>query len=327
MVIKDLLVTSREFDKSKRDYLLDTKEFDFGVMNCNFQYVQTQLSLAGVPRPYVTSVSMTDWALRQVCLKLEGHPPSDYMKRCPSMLRAYNLNDWRIRTDRRMLVRIDGEKARAFLSEKYSAIGNTTVLELADEMLVDVPYELYDSVITPDVTHVRILIADHPGGNYRIGCYISNGEIGNMMIRVLPLVQRTTCKNSVIFADGGFIQRHLAVSYPFLRGAIKEHIGQALNMSVTYVGMMVEAELKHIPDIKDVINRICYENGFSQNVHDDIMRGTEGQSTVMAVANGLSFAAHGVENPDESAHLELMAGLFLTNREHVLEGVGASIEE
>jgi hypothetical protein len=335
MKIKELIETSKEYDKSKKDYLLDTKEFEFNRLNSNWEHTQLQMVIKAselgsswaAEDHLKTSVSMTDWALRQLCQKLEGHPPTDYMLRCPPDLRAANLNRWREKTERKMLVRLDGEHARAFLSEKYSAVGNTSVLEIADEMLGDVPHEMYDTWIGPDGCHVRILVADHAGGHYKIGAYISNGEIGNTMIRVLPLVQRTSCKNSVIFGDGGFWQRHINVSYPFIRGAMKEHLGQAFNLSVTYVGKLVEAEMEKIPDIKDVINRICINYDFSQNVRDDIMRGTEGQDTAMAVTNGLSFAAKGVQSPDEAAHMEIIAGLFITDRKRVLVGIDEGMEE
>lgn len=259
-------------------------------------------------------VPMSDWAMRQVCDKL-GPPPFKYIRQCPPDLQSVNLDHWRklVPEDKNWLVRLDDGRVRGVLSSEYVPVSNTWVLESLLEMINEgvqggMPYKLVHPVLDANTLQLRVVVADAKKENYAIGFYLTNGEIGNCQVKVLPMIQRTSCTNSLVFALGGFFQRHFHVSLPFLKGAIKEKIGQAIGLAASYLDKVVEAEMMAIPSIADTVAGICDTYGLNQQIHDLILVGTEGQQTIGGVANGLSFAAQRVEDVLLRERMEMMAG-------------------
>jgi len=301
--LSELIDLSTELDQNKADYLARVGDIDFDD--------QARIVVPDNLFNASTPLELTDWALHQVCEKL-GPPPYDYMKRCPLSLRAYNLNHWRANGNgKTWFVRAYGEKARAVLTPDYTPVLSTKVLEMTQELLGTTPYRLVRPYVDADTLHVKISVADTKGDNYAIGAYIGNGEIGNYMLRIFPFLQRHSCTNSIIYQEGGFEQRHFHVTPAFIWGALKEKIGQAIGMATEMLDHIVRAEAENIPDLAHVIANLCKDKGLSQPVHDLILIGSESQNTRFGLVNGLSFAAHHMEDVDLAIRLESMAGAIL----------------
>lgn len=300
-----LIEMSRKYDQEKTDFLVETNRICYDQNTCEM-YVPAGLLNGVMP------LTPTDWALQQLCTKL-GPPPFKYMLQCPGHLRANNLDYWTRRQpdDKKWLIRAHGNAARAVLSDKYSPISNTKMLEVTQEVLGDTPYTLITPHLDADTLHLKVRLASDDG-NYGIGVYVGNGEIGNRAVRVLPFIQRNACVNSIIYPEGGFIQRHIHVSIAFIWGAVKEKLGQAFGVATEMVEKMVKAEMEQIPDLRDVIRGIVKQKGLSQEVQDNIFIGTEGEKTRAGLVNGISYAAsHGDLGIEAQINLETMAGAVL----------------
>jgi hypothetical protein len=301
--LSDLIEQSTRLDQDKADYLA-------GIADITFDQ-QARIVIPDSLFNAVTPLEMTDWALRQACEKL-GPPPAEYMRVCPPPLRATNLNHWRESGNgKSWFVRADGDKARAVLTQEYTPVANTRVLEMTQELLGNTPYNLVHPFLDADTLHVKISVADTKDGHYAVGAYIGNGEIGNHAVRVWPFIQRHACTNSILYTDGGFEQRHYKVTPAFIFGALKEKIGQAIGMASEMLDQIVRAEAEHIPDLADVIADLCKQKGLSQPVHDLILIGTEGNKTRFGLVNGLSFAAHQIDDIEHTIELEALAGAVL----------------
>ncbi|MCA8939126.1 MAG: hypothetical protein KDB07_04935, partial [Planctomycetes bacterium] len=66
---------------------------------------------------------LKDTALAQLAAKL--NVPASYLRRCPPELLAQNINHWLQQDDNReLLLRCDGDQARAVLSPRYQRVDN-----------------------------------------------------------------------------------------------------------------------------------------------------------------------------------------------------------
>ncbi|MCB0021028.1 MAG: hypothetical protein KDE09_24700 [Anaerolineales bacterium] len=272
------------------------------------------------------SLPLTPWARYQICQRL--NIPYRYLKRCPGFVQAQNFNYWQrqLPADKQWLIRSYAGRARAVLSDQYSIVNNSTVLQTIQELLANVDFELVRPYLDVDQLHLKLTTNQTHDGNYRIGCYVSNNEIGGGAIIVAPFVQRTICTNSIIHVDGGVRRAHFRLQPGFLRALLKHEIGSALQASSQMLDNIVAAEAENIPDIGDIVADIGKRKGFSNQIQADILMGTEGARTRMGLVNGLSFAAHASEDlPVETRlGLEILAGALLQTEKPVRQVVGAT---
>jgi hypothetical protein len=302
MNLDQLLEQSNQFDQDKNDYITSTDELTF---------FQDKMMIADSLFNAGLTLGINDNALQQICNKL-GPPPFSYMKACPNDLRADNLNYWRSQLGKNWLVRTYQDNARAVLSTEYTPIMNTRVIEMVRDIIGNTPYRIARPYVDPDTLHIRILVADDQGGRHAVGAYVGNGETGQQQVRVAPLIQRTSCDNSIIMVAQGWAQRHIYVSPAYIHGSIKEHLGQALKIATDTLNNVVEAEMDNIPNFGDVVTAIAKDKGLLE-YRDLIIMGSETDQTRMGLVNGLSFAARDAEQ-EHAIVMESLAGEYLTNR-------------
>lgn len=304
MNLDQMVAKSEKFDESKIDYVEDVNKIEFNPMTGAIQ----------IPTPFgpKAEAEMTDWSLGQICQKLGGIPKK-YMDKCPSVLRAINLGWWAKQSREKWLVRTHENKARAVLSAGYVVISNTSILHKVSNLLMGKDIDLIDPYISPDVLHVKIAMADNE--HYRVGVYVGNGEIGNRQVCIRPFFQRTSCTNSITFRRGGFEHRHIHSTDSYLYGAIQENVGQSLRLADEYLDRFVKAEMDKIPQIGDVIDRLCKSKGYSKVTRDNVLIGTEGMNSRMGLVNAFSYAAHaGGLGIKEQTDMEEFAGELLFAR-------------
>lgn len=236
-------------------------------------------------------------------------------------------SDPRPRSSSKWFIRANGETARAILSERYAPIPNTDVLKATQEIIGALDHELIRPVVTPDNIYVKIKIADvdprtlpfvdeDEKNNYGVGIMVSNDEIGKGSLRAIPMIQRTSCKNSFVLRRNEFAleMRHQYYSPGLMRGRLQDAIGRALKVGMDTMNDIHEAMKTNIPNIADVLDQIGAKYRLSSEVVDAAKIGTEGQRTRMGVVNGLSFAAHSARQitDDTREMLEGIAGEALT---------------
>ena len=147
------------------------------------------------------STESYDWqpqAFSLVCSKLRT--PASFMERCPTWLRAQNMNTFLRRDpDREFLVRLDGTEARAILSPRYKPVSNVSLVEALYSELGNVilraevdPLQMILQVVTDRGQEIS------PGDRVHGGCQVGNSEVGFRCIGVQSWALRVLCLNGLL---------------------------------------------------------------------------------------------------------------------------------
>lgn len=285
--------------------------------------------------------TLTDHALRHVFAKLspavygKGSAkvlPFDYLTAIPRDLLAQNLNRHLTNGNgSRWLIRTNGAQVRAILDGSYPGganenrdFENTQYLKIVQSFIDEQP-ELYPDLklirpfVSADEMGIKISwrdvnpLRDDDGGSYGIGTFIGNSEIGTGKLKILPLVQRTSCENSIIYnRDNGveFIHRG---SFAGMRTQFKAAIGKVLHAAADVLDKFIEAESEQIPDFDAVLSGLALQHAWSEPLKMSVAIGTEGRQTRAGIVNGVTYAAHGAYVPDplKSIEMEMLGGELL----------------
>lgn len=271
-------------------------------------------------------------AFRQVCSKLgaavwaakaQRSLPVEFLLAMPENITAMNLN-WATETyaalfpKRKWLWReyhtepqegVITPNIRAVMDGMYPAITNTELLRSADQMIAGGDYKLVRPHLTPDELNVRVALRD-VGENYAVGVYIGNSEIGTSKIRILPFIQRHSCKNSIVSVDGGVELVHRGDIHA-LRVQLTAAMAQALHATGDMLEKMIAAEKELVPNFQDVLRGLSLQHNWSEALSTAVILGTEGQATRAGVVNGITYAAHKVLEGTEQADMEILGGSIL----------------
>ena len=245
--------------------------------------------------------------------------PVAYLDRCSTELKAANLEYWAKTLKKGWRVRGHDKACRAILNKDYEPINTSEILESLIEFTGEIPHAISEAYLERDDFHLRLNFTETEvkGDNYAVGVYFGNGQVGNRAFRVLPFIQRGVCTNTTQWKDGGFVMSHIRASAAFLKGVIKEKIGQVFGASNELLNRLVEAEMRHIPDPASEIARICKAHGLSQTIYAEALMGAEKMHTGLGIMHGLSYAAHSAKNITEQIKLEELAGAYLVHPESV----------
>lgn len=328
MNIEQLLHESQLQDETKVDLKAPASHLWFNEFAQIEQYhhIRRDEQVSG---PYM----LTDWAHRQLFQKLgptvfKGQKgkslPGDYLMALDPSYRAYLLNkhmesfkgrDWFVRTN--------GEHCRAILSEGYADISNTSLLDLLAKVTEaeGIDHNLHASSVTPDGLNVKIIWRniEVPGldpssgnGNWGVGVYIGNGEIGNKKLRMLPYIQRHSCSNSLMVDNdkGGLEFSHVGSPHTKMT-LIKAKMIEVLPIAAQLIETMIQADAEKLPSFHDVLNGISLQYNWNDDFKLRVGTGTEGRETRAGIVNGITFAAQSIADPDARADTEIMAGRIL----------------
>lgn len=317
--IQDLLDQSIEQDTHKADYRGTAKEFKFD-----------EASKLITPTPHTPGLAPTPWAWSQTFKRLgpvvfgrDKTLPADYLLALRPEQRAELLNDHIQHTDQKWLVRSYDDTARAVLSDRYvTSFDNTALLDILNQISAGTEQEhkiTRTTSVTPDSLNVRIIWkdvqvqSDNPRNkDWGIGVYIRNGEIGNRKGGVYPLIQRHSCQNSIIVdaSQTGYEFWHLGNPTSKLT-LVKAAITDVLPFAAKLLDDMIKADAKQIPDFADTIAGLCKQYNWTDATKAEIAIGSEGRDTKAGLVNGITFAAHRVEDPNAKAELEAAGGAIL----------------
>ena len=330
--IDNLLEESLEQDQHKADYKGPAKEFKFDDLSRIVPAAGPLFGkdISGKP------LEATPWAYSQIFSKLgttlfgkaSKSLPSDYLLALRPEQRAALLNDHLQYTKGGWLVRSFDDSARAVLSDRYTTIDNSALLDIINRVSqgTEQPHKLTpNSSVTPDSLNCRIIwknieTGDNSKGNgsWGIGTYIRNGETGNRRGGILPLIQRHSCQNSIIVdsSTSGYEFLHLGSQDAKLT-LVKAAIADVLPFAAKLLDDLIKADGEKIPDFTDVIAGICKQYKWGEDLKSKLILGSEGQDTKLGLINGVTALSHAVEDPDLKADFEIAGGAILLTPDSV----------
>ena len=323
----ELIATSQDFDERKSDYgPRQVDDFYFG------DFDQPRVSLI-VPEDLfggATQLQPTDWAFSQVCRRLGSTVygigshrslPRDYMLAQPQTWCAEQLNHWikLLPQNRKWFVRAIDDECRAVLTDRYASVDVTDTLKWVQAAIdskggID-GVELHNPVVTPDALHLQVLwpTIETDEGAYKIGGYFRTGEIGNYRVQAFPLIQRTSCYNSIVVPADSFTFEHIHSGNPhIIKRLFVDAIFMVLQGAAEMLEKLMEAQDAAIPDYSSFVTELCQNYGWQKETRDAILMGAEGHESLFGVVNGISAAAQNF-GQDERAEMEIIAGKVLLN--------------
>lgn len=312
-------------------YAFDQDKADFNGQPAAFKFNEkADMQVPGTLFGGVPPMPMSEWATRQLFQKLGSAVfgkgsnkslPYDYMMALLPEHRAYLLNQ-HVKTvpaeSDNWFVRSYQSTVRAVLSKGYTNIGNTELLELADQVIKQNPsaeLTLVRPHLTPNTLHLKVVwknVNVGKDGDYGLGVYIGNGEIGNRRLSIFPMIQRHSCTNSIIIdSDRGaeFIHRGSRESKMVI---LRATIAEVFPVAAEWLNKMILADGEKIPHFSDVIAGLAKEYGWSDRAAMNVAVGTEAHETRAGLVNGITYAAHSSElSSDDQADMEILGGRIL----------------
>lgn len=307
-----LAARSKEYDGQKEDWTVPTRSIKYEAPEIEFQLDMLEGTINRQCR-------LTDWAYSQMMARLGKYAwgrsrslPIDYHRVLPPYLSSQIINHYLQAAREIWLVRNHGQSCRAILSDRYGAVQNSDVLGFMVQIFEQdqtINGKLNrSSSVGPDSIHVKAIIQDVSGTNYGMGVYVSNNEIGGGSLKALPYIQRHSCENSIIYKyDSGVEYRHygdMRMKVFSLRASMLE----AFQASAQVMERIMEAEQEALPKFGDIVLGMAQKFNWSEKFRDEVLIGTENNRTRMGLVNGISWAAKSVENEDDRAAIEMLAG-------------------
>lgn len=313
--IAPLLERANAFAAHKHDTIADSSKLSFAVEDSAARLI--------VPGGFGSlSLGLEDRALGQMGDRLARHfwgtagrvMPRDFYRQLFGSFPEHfsNLtNDLLGKMDGKLLVRGYDNDARAILSDKYATLDNVDILQMADEVLAGIPFKVVESGkyyskndgIQRDEMGLRIMVktikTDDDKSPYGLGVMIRNGETGEGASEVRPLVWRHSCFNSIVFKqskDGE--QQGLRLTHLGSKGAKLNLLASAVfeALPMAEAGLVKFLETKRIEiDLAAVISKLGEDQGWSEEISNQVLIGSEGSQSVYGLVNGLTFAAHEVD--------------------------------
>jgi hypothetical protein len=323
--IDTILEQARALDLDKADFYGQPESFTFDK---NANMVVPGTLFGGVP-----PMPMSEWATRQLYQKLgpavfgkgsNKSLPNDYLTALLPDRRATLLND-HVKTlpvgSDGWFVRSYKGEIRAVLSKGYTNIGNTELVEIAEEVVRQNPSSEFSLVrpnLTPDTLHLKMIWKnvnpnpDRKDGGWGIGVYIGNGEIGNRRLSVFPMLQRHSCTNSIIVESERGVEFIHRGSRDSKMAILKAIIAELFPIAADALNKMIKADSEKIPQFTDVLSGLAKQYGWSDVVTTNVAVGTEGRDTRAGLINGITFAAHSSNlSQDDQADMEILGGRIL----------------
>lgn len=331
-MLDKLIHDSVRFDLDKADHVAAARSFHFSPTAA----IEPPALLASfAPAP----LAPNEHSLRQICTKLgpavygKGSAkslPLDYIMSIPPAMRADNFNGHlQAANGSRWMVRGYKDTARAVLSGDYPGgtdseghFENTQYLKVVQSLVESTAGQFPDMRIVrsncgPDDLNLKLIwknvkTGPDDGGHYGIGVYVGNGETGNRKLKVLPLIQRTKCDNSIIVSGENSLELVHRGSLAAMRTQFKAAIGKAFSVAAEVLDAMIAAEEESIPDFAAVLVGLALKHNWGQDVAQAVAIGTEGKASRAGVVNGITYAAHtAIEGENEQVDMEILGGAYL----------------
>ncbi len=324
-MLQKLVKRSKTFDEMKKDYGPEPVVRHSIDPETGHLIVPSGMFGEGVSYP---PMPFTEHAFNQLTDRLgttcwpgrHRSLPRDFLLRCEPDVRANVLNHWIERTDadKQWRVRTFGERVRAVVTDQYAPIWNTWVLEMAQKAVTEKANgwcEILQAHVGPDIVRLKLLFNYvDPGdgnGDYGLGAYCENSEIGTHKLRVWPLVKKTSCNNSIYGVHEGRWECFHRGSYELLEHDFIMHMGRAFDVADRTLLALLKAHATPMPDFEEQVERMCEEHGWNDTTKNHIYQGAGTDNTYGSMVDGMTFAAQDFEDIQRQIDMELIASQFL----------------
>lgn len=351
--IEKLLAESRKFDAKKTNH--EGAASDFKITNAGKMQYRNVTKLKGVEVVDASKpLGFTDNGMSQYLARLsktyfnDGSSKTMRREDWTTMRERFPKHFAAIMNDvmgqhskgdnRNLLVRTYAGNVRAVFTDLYGMVDNTDMLEALHTTLSAAADKLPEmrlvrSNVTPDDLLVQVIWKNpthtdpntgKKDNNYGVGVAIRNGETGGSGVKVLPMVWRHSCTNSIFVEDDRALNLRHVGQRNALMATIRVAMTQMLPIAADALEKIYAAELEALPDLADVINGFAAEYKWTDEVTDAVKLGTEGKATKMGVINGITYAAHAVDpkNMDLMVDLSTLGGHLLNQHIRVFEAAG-----
>jgi hypothetical protein len=319
----DLVADTRDMrfmDDGKHVSLVVGADQDFAVNDLAHEQMAVNL---GIPMPYYRRMLAEE----------------------PGLLSA-NVNTWLWNQPTRRMVRTLDGTARAILSDRYRRLDNfdmmTAVLptllesQQSDELAI-VSSQVTDRKLYLKATTPRLSGVVGVGDPVQAGIVISNSEVGQGAVSVMPLLFRLICLNGAIMQDMGMRLMHLGRRIAVEQGEptevfadetlraddtalwlkLRDVVKAALTDERTFGKMLDSAREKagvvveHPKGAVEVLaQRYTLTEGEQESVLTHLLTG--GQLNLWGLANAVTRASQDAESYDRATDLEQLGGKVLT---------------
>jgi hypothetical protein len=349
-----LIEKSQGFDDRKTDYRANANKLSFDdSMNLIVEEKPEYINGTGNGERIVTSsdkrldcLALSDNARGQLYAKLGAAHygrgsnktlPTEYLDRFDPEMRSSILNwtlkksfGWWLIRGYDTPTNSEGDGAttcRAILDGNYPRLSNTELMRntrdaLAEKKDMFADYRLVRPVVTPDSLSLRIIWNDSGEGNYRVGAILCNDETGQGRFEFMPLVQRTSCENSIIIGQnaegkpaGVSIHHYSHASAASLMVQYALAMSDVLKAGAPFVNRMIEAEAQNLENFRTLLKGLIVEQGWEKrnDIEEALDAGAEGSRTLAGLVNAVTYAAHVIPSFDENERvkLEMLGGQIL----------------
>lgn len=198
-------------------------------------------------------------AYEQIATKLRV--PTTYLRRCPSDLKAQNLNYWLGEIEGDLLVRFEQGQVRALLSERYQPISH---LQLVQGLLGTCsPETRVRWEISARYCYLQVL---HSTEQPLLGGISAcNSETGHSTVGVCGLVYRVVCTNGLILSGGtaSVWRRHTRDSRKTIE-EITSMVSQAWPAAGGFVGRFETMRTIRVREVEPVLQQVDERFGLSE---------------------------------------------------------------
>jgi hypothetical protein len=285
-------------------------------------------------------LSPSPFALGQLCARLGI--PAAYIRQCPLILQDQNVNFWLRQGSARTvgqkngidegggqpsgeskgsenwLLRARHGTLRAVLSERFSPLDNTTLLETLAPLLP--PHYRAQWVSLEDESfHLRVIDPTRahevlPSDDFFVGVHLANSEVGYRSLTVDALVYRLVCTNGLVALVKGkslLRQRHIHVAQPRFKAALEEALEQALGATETLLSQLQSATKQVVPDAGTAIERLSNHWHLSEATQELAKASLLGEPAIVqesayGLLNAFTAAAQSLEG-EKRYDLEMLA--------------------
>jgi len=273
--------------------------------------------------------------------------PSAYYNRmredAPALLDT-NINAWLEKEDTTRMIRTLDGRARAFLSNKYLPIDNyeialrvlpvlSRIIDLSDK---NVSCEVTDRNMYIKVINYNMEREVTPGDIVQSGIIVTNSEVGQGMVSVMPFMNRLVCSNGMVIDVAAKKRRHVGKTidlgqddYQIYREETVNAANHAFLMQIEDTVLAVADEVKFdrildtMREAKDkkftnknipaVVELATKKYGIAESAKDNILTHLirEGDTSVYGLANAITRYSQDVEDYDTATDLEAIGGKII----------------
>ena len=212
------------------------------------------------------------------------------------------------RLEKPFLFRLNDSDCRAVLSDQYGSILNSELLEALQTTLLQlsptfriVRYELDFDSLTLYTLHKELNVED---GEYGLGLYIYNDEIGRHSLKVATVIKRRACDNSCILTNVKTLYHRNRIVDRL--NAILPDVSESLRSAEKYITnmhLLRGVKVEFTKEIEELTKRFQLSEEETYRIH----MGSENDTSMWGLVNGINYAAKYVR-PDLREQFEVIAG-------------------